>query len=232
MRAGRFDRLLARKGRPALLYDEDGYSGGVPTRVGLTDAGAVRMLGTSRGELVRAHLPAATPARPGQVLYVPDAEPPYFLVVKRLIGAWAWEAGPMLALFVLPLELLAQRPVQPLGAALGGYDEPALRTGSTTEPLLAVEQASFRAGLSNDYDPLNETATGPLPAGLLTAYCPPGSTVHKDDTVRLDEQPYLVQTANLLVSNGEPYARQLILAQSGGPGWPLPPPLGPSGYLA
>jgi hypothetical protein len=221
----RFDRLLTTHGQTATLYDQDAASNPRTTPCAVVDSGAVRMLGTSRGELVRAHFPSTTVVLPGQVLFCAVLSPQWYLIAKLLITTgFSFNPGVMAEMFALPLALSAERPVRPAPSALGGYDEPAATGGTPTGavPQLTVSARTVRAGFTNVYDPLNPTALGPLPAGTLTAYCPLGSDVLADDTVRTLGEDWVVGQTNRLFANGSAFALQLILNETAGPGWAAP----------
>lgn len=121
----------------------------------------------------------------------------------------------------LPYQLTATRPAtvpQPQ-SSINIWGGPAT-TDANGYPTFATITSSFYAGLSNQFNPLNETLTGPLPKGSVTFYTYAGAPIQTDDQIEFDGKHYYIEQLNLVAGNGFGYGRQVILQETGGKTYP------------
>jgi hypothetical protein len=146
----------------------------------------------------------------------------WFLVAKLLtLGPIILTAIPINALDLeMPYLLSAKRPTPaPIPAsALNIWNEPATVDGNGY-PLQATTTTTFHAGFANQFNPLDETAVGPLPSGQLSMYTHVGASVLTGDEIDYNSKTYIVDQANLLGANGWFYGLEVILKETGGKGW-------------
>lgn len=221
------DSLIQNKGAPCTLYGDDGVSNPTPTSIYVTNSPFVRMLGTSRGEVLLGRLPSTLDLSSGQLLAVPALPALWYVLVKqvhRTGGSTFFARMHTVALLALPLALRYERlAITVPTSARNALGEPAFTTGAGT-PILGepLQRGAVHAAYANQNDPLLMPATqpqGPLPAGSTTIYVPLGCGLSLADTITLVEgTPAIVQQVNRVDANGEPYALQLVLFDTAGSG--------------
>ena len=124
--------------------------------------------------------------------------------------------GTSLALLSLPYSLTFTR-LTPQGVNLSPYNEPFAVDvrGDSSSP---TTTRTVHAAINNMNDTLTDNVAGDVPSSILTVHVPLGSDVVQDDTFVLNGQPYVVQQTNILYSDGEAYAKMLILDETTGSG--------------
>ena len=220
-----FDLYIGSDGDNATLYDTDGASNPQSVTVLFSNIAFVRMIGTARGNVVRAFFLSTQAVLPGQVLQIPSApNPGYFVIVKVLQGSEGFIINPGTEAAMLPLPYLVSiiRPSSAQQAApRNAWFELAGTSPTDTTGHIPGTGVSHqvRAGFSNSNDPIGEAVVGPTQNGLFTAYTPVRADIQLGDQVLLlDGRPAQVETLDTLYADGAAYALQPILRVGAGSG--------------
>ncbi len=231
-----FDGLIVGYGLPATLLAMDGVTQVGATRILMSNAKQLPLLGTSRGNVVEGFVAASGSVTPTAGLVVvtnatrPGAAPgpvTYYVIAKAsdVTSGPAFGFAFPIALLLLPLPLVLtvkRRQDPPLPATLNAYDE-AMTWDSAGRPVALpsssapVTTFTVRAGLSNDNNPLTNDAAGQIPAGIRTLYVPLGAGLRLGDTLVMpDGQESTVQQLNDLDAAGVPWAYQVLVDATAG----------------
>jgi hypothetical protein len=146
----------------------------------------------------------------------------WFLVAKMLtLGPIIITPIPIHCLDLeMPYTLTAKRPTPApiLESTLNIWNEPATVDGQGN-PVQATTSTTVHAGFSNQFNPLDETAVGPLPSGMLTFYTHLGANLRPGDEIDYNAKTYIIDQTNAMDANGFNYGLQVILKETGGKGW-------------